>query len=435
MLARSGPSTACAALALAALLVAPRVLASPEDVFGFGARSSAMGRAGAAIGEGYEAVYSNPALLSLERERTLTIGLTGALFDLHANGLMPQEPLHGAVIGATVPLPFEGILKDRIALGVGFFTPFDLVVRGRILYDETPRFLLPDRTQSVAVQAGIGIDVGYGVRIGGGFAALAALTGSVDVGTDASGHIGTVVEDTLVASYGPIFGASVDVGKNYRVGATFRGELVGRFNVVINVSDLGTITVPPLNIAGVPQYDPWQIALEVARVRGPWRAAIGATYKHWSAYPGQLEATVQCPTTDPTTGMPFTGDCNQAPLPSPNYHDTVTPYVGGERVVEARRGATMALRAGAFFEPTPAPEQTGTSNLFDNSRVGLSVGYGLRLAAPLPPIQLDWFTQAQIALPRTHTKDATVAPGSPGYPSVSTGGAIGAMGVTLGVRF
>src|SRR5262249_21982126 len=148
------------------------------------------------------------ALLSLERSRSLVLGIQGAIFDMRANGPLEYEPLHGSVIGATLPVPFEGVLKDRIALGVGFFTPFDLVVRGRILYDTTPQFSLPDRTQSVAVQAAVGVDVGHGIRVGAGFAALAALSGTVDVATDASGRIGTVVGDTLLASYGPIVGAS-----------------------------------------------------------------------------------------------------------------------------------------------------------------------------------------------------------------------------------
>src|SRR5262249_55474582 len=159
------------------------------------------------------------------------------------------------------------------------------------------------------------VDLSHGVRVGGGFAALAALSGSVLVATDASGRIGTTVDDTLVASYGPIVGASVDLGEAWRIGLTFRGVLAGRFNVVITVKDLGALTVPPLNISGVAQYDPWQLSLEVAHARGPWKLAAGLTYKHWSAYPGLPEATVRC--VDPITGKPVTEDCNPLTPPPP----------------------------------------------------------------------------------------------------------------------
>ncbi|KYG04117.1 hypothetical protein BE21_48385, partial [Sorangium cellulosum] len=293
-----------APLVAAGLALAPAGVAraSPEDVLGFGARASAMGATGAAVAEGYEAVYANPALLSLSRERRLTLGLEGAIFDLRAGGRrLSYPPLRGSLIGATVPIPFGGALADRVTIGLGFFAPFDVVVRGRILYPETPQFPVADRTQSVAAQAALGASLGRGVRVGAGFAALAALSGSVTVATDASGRVGTLVEDTLVASYGPILGASYDIGA-YRVGATFRGELAGRFDVVIRAEDLGGIAVPPLHIAGIAQYDPAQVALEVARVKGPWKVAIGATYKRWSAYPGPAEATVRCPDVDPATG-------------------------------------------------------------------------------------------------------------------------------------
>ncbi|MCC6556041.1 MAG: hypothetical protein IT372_24030 [Polyangiaceae bacterium] len=434
-------SRAIARLAAVAALAMPAVAsASPEDILGDGARSSAMGSTGPALAEGYEAVYANPALLSLVHERRLTLGLVGAVADLRAGAAghaqrLSYDPLKGAIIGATLPIPFGGPLADRVALGLAFFTPFDVVVRGRILYPETPQFLLADRLQSVAVQAAAGADLGHGIRIGGGFAALAALSGSVLVATDASGRVGTVVEDTLIASYGPILGASYDLGA-YRIGATFRGELVGRFNVVIKVRDLGQITVPPLNISGVAQYDPMQIALEVARVEGDWKLALGLTFKHWSSYPGPADATVRCPFLfDFDTGQPFTGACDPHAPEDPGYSDTLVPRAGVERVLSPGDGVAMKLRAGAFFEPSPAPEQAGAANVYDNHRAALAIGYGLALDPPWPRLSLDLFSELQVLVPRTHEKAASVPPDNAGAPSVDTGGLLFAFGATAGVAF
>ena len=53
---------------------------------------------------------------------------------------------------------------------------------------------------------------------------------------------------------------------------------------------------------------------------------------------------------------------------------------------DPRPGVTVHLRGGAFFEPSPAPAQTGTANRYDNARVALSLGYGLALAAPFPRV-------------------------------------------------
>lgn len=400
-----------------------------------------MGAVGAAVSKGYESVYGNPALLAgKDQKRELTLGYLGAHFDLRAGAdgekRLPYDGLFGAYIGALLPIPFGGFLKERVTLGLAFFTPFDLIVRGRILYPEKPQFLVADRTQTVAVQAAVGLDIGHGIRIGGGFAALAALTGSVLVATDASGRVGTVVEDTLVASYGPLIGASYDVNEQIRVGLTFRGTLVGHFNVVINVQDLGGVVVPPLNISGVAQYDPWQIALEGGWFKGAWTLAAGLTLKHWSAYPGPPEATVRCPEgNDPLTGMPFEGACT-APSPEPpNFSDTVVPHLGVERTIPFRPGVAGHLRGGYFFEPSPAPEQKGASNLFDNARSAFSLGYGVELSAPLPSLRVDCFGQFHLLHPETHTKDPSVSPENPGAPSVKARGLIAAGGATLTVGF
>jgi long-subunit fatty acid transport protein len=418
-----------ASLLVAVGLVLPRVAdASPEDVFGFGPKSVAMGGTGAASAEGMGAVYGNPALLSLSRERSLTLGLFGAAFDLHANADVPYGALKGGIVGAVVPVPFGGSLRERVTLGLGFFTPTELIVRGRILYPETPQFFVADRTQSVAVQAGLGIDVGHGLRIGGGFSALAALSGSVLVATDATGRIGTVVEDTLVASYAPTLGATFDLGDKYRAGLTFRGALEGRFDVVIRVRDLGQIVVPPLHISGMAQYDPMQLAGEIARVAGPWRAAVGLTWKRWSAYPGAPEATVRCALFDTETNTPLTDSCAALVPESPGFSDTFVPRLGVERRFEPAADVTLHARAGYFFEPTPAPEQTKRGNFFDEARSAFTAGYGVSLARPLPPVSLELFAQVHVLHGRTHEK----ADGSGRF---ETGGLLYAGGTTATVAF
>ncbi len=417
--------------AVTAVAVARPALGSPQEVIGFGHRSIAMGRAGAASAEGIDAVYANPALLSQSRGMALQLGLMGALFRLDAAGPgMPgridYSALRASTIGALLPLPFKGALANRIAVGLGFVTPLDVVVRGRILFAEKPQFLVADRVQSVGVHLGVGVDIGHGVRVGGGFTALAALRGSVLVSTDASGRIGTLVQDTLIASYAPLAGASYEFDRgNYRVGLAFRGQLIGRFNVVITADNLGSITVPPLNISGVAQYDPWQLALEFARVRGPWRAAAGATYKHWPAYPGPVEATVRCQDApDPSDG------CDAPVPPSPGYHPVVAAHAGVERLIALDR-LEVALRGGYAFEPSPAPPQTGSRNYFDNHRSILSAGYGLVLRRA--PLGFDGFAQVQILHPRSH--DKRVDDGAPAAGTVETHGFIVAAGVAATARF
>lgn len=272
-----------------------------------------------------------------------------------------------------------------------------------------------------------------GLHLGGGIAALAALDGHVLVAVDATGKIGSVVEDTLVASYAPIVGASLDIGRDWRAGLSFRGELVGRFNVEILVQDLGSITVPPLQISGIAQYDPHQLTAEFARTTGPLRGALSITWKHWSGYPGAPEATVRCPLNEETGEV---DPCDALVPPDPDFHDTVIPRLAGEYVFAVRPGVEIAARAGYAFEMGASPEQTGETNIYDEHRSIFSFGAGLDLSKPVVAgLSLDFFGQVQLLHGRTHEKVASVGADNPGRPDASTSGVILAGGTQLGVGF
>lgn len=413
--------------ALSALTLAPRSAhASPQDLFGYGPRSSAMGGLGASFADDYSAVHSNPAGLSRARETAFSFGFVGGAYDLYTQqGTSPRAPLsvermRATTIGLTLPLPFGGLLRDRLVVGLGFFTPTDVVVRGRIQRPETPQFLvLADRAQSVALMLGLGVELPAGFRFGVGFAALAAITGTVLVSTDVSGRAGSRVDNQLVASYAPHVGASWERGW-LRVGAAFRGTLVGRFGVTIEARDIG-LPLPVFNIAGIAQYDPWQVALEASAQHRGFTGAFGATFKRWSAYPGPVEAT-----TMNTRRLP----------PAVNFSDTLVLRLGGEYRARIRHGE-VAARVGYFYEPTPVPAATGVANYLDNDRHVLTVGGSVGGTFRGSRIVLDLFAQAHLLTPRAAVKDATVTAmgGNPGAPSIEHGGAVYVLGTQIAVTF
>ncbi len=403
--------SAAAVVALAS--VASPAAASPEDIYGYGARSQAMGGAGAASSQGFEAAYTNPALLANIRDKKLSLGFQSGAFDLHADGgglpgRVSYQPMRGIVIGADIPIPFAGVLKDRVGAALAFYTPTDVIVRGRILYPETPQFpLLPDRSQSLMVRAGLGVDVGWGVRVGAGFAALAEIAGSVLVATDSTGRVGSRVEDQLVATYAPTFGATwdipVDAPNKWRIGATFRGTLDARFAVEIDATKLSSLTLPIFNIAGVAQYDPAQVAVELAHERGPWTLAAGGVIKMWSKYPGLIEPTILCPADNP--------DCGALQPTRVAFSNTLVLRVGAERAFVLARGAKAFARAGVFREPTPVPSLLPKSrawdpttqatvdvptNFFDADRWAFTLGGGIAMTKPLPPISIDVWAQYHV---------------------------------------
>lgn len=428
--------------------------ASPEDIFGYGTRSPAMGGTGVAHSEGFEAAYTNPALLSRTRELKLTLGFEAARFDLHADGKglpgeVPYRPMRGMIIGVDVPIPLRGVLRDRIGAALALSTPTDVIVRGNIPYPEQAQFpLLPDRAQSVSIRAGIGIDAGWGLRLGAGFAALAELDGSAVVQTDATGRVASNVQDQLIATYAPTFGLSFDVPfkdrEMTRIGASYRGALAANFDVTIDATKLSSLNIPVLTIAGLAQYDPEQLSFEVARSQGAFLFAAGVTYKRWSRYPGILQATLPCPPSDPT--------CGSLVPPSIVYADTLVPRVAAEYTLDAARSLQVHLRAGAFYEPSSLPSKLPPSQAFDplsqaavslptryfdTDRLAITLGYGALLRDPLPPVTLDLFAQAHFLLSRTTESDASGAASAGGsvHSVGKASGAVLAAGLLLGVAF
>jgi len=404
-----------------------------------------MGGTGAASAQGFEAAWANPALLSRMRERKLTLGYGGATFGLsRATAGGPTvghdaEAARGIFIGVDLPLPFQGFLKDRLGLGFAFYTPSNIIVRGRLLYPEKPQFpLLADRAQSLTVRAGLGADLGHGLRLGGGFAALAEIVGDVLVATDASGRVGTRVEDQLVTTFAPTLGLTYDLPfwKGARAGLAFRGTLDARFEVLIDATKLSSLNIPVFNISGLAQYDPSQVAFEVAH-EGPERTvAFGITYKAWSAYKGPIEPTIPC----------AEEGCGALVPPSVPYSNTVTVRAGLDEKLRIRPSLEGHLRAGALFETSPLPGNLPSSGAFDlaskalvtvptrsydASRVAGTLGFGLSMRAPLPPIDLDVYAQLHALLPREITSEA----GESGPETTKISGRIAVYGFLAGVRF
>lgn len=417
--------------------------ASPEDLYGYGATGMAMGGTGTAHVSGYDSAFVNPALASRMRRYKLSLGFQGGTFDLHANQGSPDDkisavPMRGLVIGGDLPVPFGGALRDRVGVALAFYTPTDVLVRGRILYPETPQFgLLPDRAQCLTVRAGFGVDIGWGIRLGAGFGALAEIVGSVVVATDATGRVGSRVEDQLITTYAPTFGASWEHelgGGTLRIGAAFRGKLDARFAVLIDATKLSSLPIPLLNIAGLAQYDPLQVALEGAWEKGPWRFAAGFTYKHWSDYPGPWEPTIQCPMDEP--------DCGALSPPKLAFSDTIVPRLGVERTFELSTHSRAAIRAGWFLEPTPVPDSLPSSQAYDPTSKGnvdvptrffdatrnvLTLGGGVRIH----DVTLDGFTQFHFLVPR----DVALAGSNGSSTKASLSGTALAGGLILGVSF
>ena len=103
--------------------------------------------------------------------------------------------------------------------------------------------------------------------------------------------------------------------------------------------------------------------------------------------------------------------------------------------VPLSRSATGEVRAGCGYEPTPVPEQVGEANYWDNSRVVLTTGYGVRLETDHNAFSWDLALQTHRLRERRHEKDVEVSRENAGYPVAKTWGHIDVVAFEMGVEF
>jgi hypothetical protein len=404
-----------AAVLAASLLPAAGARATPSALFGAGPRGIALAGGGTSLPLGPESVLSNPAELALIPETTLTVGLRASDSSLSydANGTRhpySTELSKGLTIGVAAPLLAPQPGGFRAVLGLFAETPPDFLVRAHLPLAEEPNFpLIVGRAG--ALNLGLGLGVGYGpFSAGAGVEMLATLSGR-DVVAGASGAP-SGVSDELLPAFGGAFGVSADFGAGGRVGVGFRSVLRADFDVNVAATNLaGLVGIVPLNVQGIAHYEPLKVDAEYSRDFGPWTLVAGARYEHWSAFPGWVSETVDCP---PDVA------CGTSPPPPANYSDVVSPRVGVERTFDAR-ALSFTARLGYSFVPSAIPEQRGTSNTFDADRHALGIGYRVHLTRYLP-LDLDGAWRFDFLADRTHHKDA-VPPGPLG-PEVTTHGKI-----------
>jgi long-chain fatty acid transport protein len=374
--------------------------ASEPELFGIGARSAAMGATGTADAEGWEAVYANPAGVVGPERRRITVGYVGARYQLSLDGQHhPVRATDGIYIGANLPLPFGGILKDRLALGIAFYYPTGLITTASAPYPDQPRLALLDtRTETVSLMVVAAARVHRRVRIGIGVLALAALIGNISITPDAGGRITTVAEEQLVTDFAPLAGIRVEATRFMQLGLVLRGESKSSYDLRITNS-LGPvlpISIPTLRVAGVAQFDPLQLQLE-AGFRHKWLVVdVGIAWKHWSAFPHPVE--------NATPGAP--------PQPPTGYHDTAVPRLGLEGI-GAWGKWRLAGRLGYFFEQSPAPHDQAILVDADRHVITAGLGWGWGSAWSF---SLELFGQLHVLADSPHA-----------------GGEFGVFGATLGL--
>lgn len=414
----------------------PAAQASPQDLFGYGARSQGMGTTGASTSVGYEATYNNPAGLAETERRQIALGFAANDFHLRVDGEISElTSSRGIVIGLALPLPFGGPLRDVFTLGAGFFTPTNTVMSTDSPYAERLQWPVLSRSQVVALQVGLGVNLGRwvdGLSLGLGISGSANTIGRIRVELDPANQFISRTETQLTSRLAPIAGVRY-ARKHYGFGLAYHAKIESRIRMDIEVTDL-PIQLPLLTIHSLAQYDPHSLVGE-----GYWapninlRFVAGLAWRHWSEYDGPLSKS--------------SAGSNQPPRP--DFHDTVSPRVGAEWTTVLDR-ATVQFRGGYAFEPTPAPaasERLALNNIgqpigdgstipvryVDSNRHLLSAGFGMEhrpAGEDAMHFRLDVAATVQVVTSRQHD-----IPQSGRTDPMDTRGLIPGAALTLGAEW
>ena len=372
-----------------ALLLPGRANANPIDMFGFGARATAMGGAATADAEDSSANYYNPAGLVHGDRLRIDIGYRWAQPELQMNGQsVAVDAVHGFVAGLVAPGQLGPV---RYAFGAAFAIPDARLVRVRSLGFATPRF--PDydnRGQRMYLAANLALQIVKGLTIGGGVTFLSRTQGEVDlkglvgISDPNDTQLATKIDVGLFAIRYPQFGVRWDALPWLTLGASYRHSFTLDLDQKFRIDgDIGNPGVAPIIQGGFfateaivhDLFQPKEASMGFsARLLRNLLVNFDATYAVWSEYPTQPTLTIELDIKS------FNNLVHLPPprsYPAPGFHDILIARLGGEWRARETDATAIDVRAGYSYEPTPVPEQTGESSLADADKHTFSLGGGL----------------------------------------------------------
>ncbi len=409
--------------ALPLLLLASAAAANPLDAFGFGARAIGMGSAHTAVAEDFSANYYNPAGLAAGRDLRLDVGyvLSDPALDLGGddNGVDDSRGIQGGVVLASE------LFEHGFGLSIGVHLPDERVSRIRALPQRQPRWVLYDnRPQRIVISSSAGVEILEGLYLGAGLTYLANTSGTLEIRGDVSATdaeqttlLSAVDVDLAAIRYWTV-GARYDLGDHWSLGATWRQDFALRLDLDVDVRGrvlIGDRELVPdasfvFNSGSASLYSPQQVFLGAAWADLGWLVSLDLGWIDWSRFPpptATVGVELELGVLDPEIPLP------EAPE-APRFHDTFVPRAGVEYTALEHPVVGLDVRAGYFYEPSPAPDQPGLTNYVDADKHAVSLGLGVRLTDPSgvfpKPVHFDLAVQLVELARRTYTKDDPADP-------------------------
>ncbi len=430
---------------MASIMVCAPWAAAHADIlsaYGFSPRGIGMGGAMTAVADDFAAAYYNPAGAAFQPQASIGLGymFTGSALQGIGVRAPKLDQTQDFMIGAVIPVPFGGFLKDRIAIEVALQLPNAVLLGINVPYPTAPQLLLLQESgRGVAMFPAASVKILEGLSVGGGVQIFDNTTGNWHGSINPDGSIAATVTQELRATYVPTAGLLFRPGKIWpavdglQFGFVFRDRFFTSYQVPVATYLAGVPMVA--NFKAISLYTPREFVAGLSYAFDRWLLALDGSYNQWSDFP------------DPTLHMTIRLHVPVLPITlqnsssvRPGFHDTVSLRTGAEATAWRGGSGTFFTRFGAAYEPSPVPPQRGDTNYLDADRwIGAaSVGWRWLSAGSYHfavPVVFDLGGQLQYLPPRVAYKDADVDPSNPGYPKVGFRGWLYAVGASLSVPF
>jgi len=421
-------------------------------LFGAGSRPIAMGGAYSAVADDYTGGYYNPGGLLAKDTARFGFGYQYCKLQLYANDQsIPLSHSHrdGFVLGYAFPLPFLGVLKDRIAFGYNLYQPPDYVMNIYVPKPSTPQFvLLESYTQANFMNVAAAVKIVDGINVGGGLTFSTDVGGSLDLNPGVRGMGGTqvtigVVDQDAQTVLAPSAGLYVDLGRlvsavrGLTLAFTWRDRYYLDLNIPVTIM-LGTIPLS-LDFSSNLIYTPQMYTFGAAyRALPGLLVSLDVTYNRWQDYLSpslKIDTDIQLPV------LPL--ELKPGVVQDPDFSDTVTVRAGAEYRALDVSWCDLLLRGGYAYDPSPVPQQTGWSNWLDGNKHQFSVGFGWGfkrffgrdLGKTRPELQSVFQYQRVATTHHTKTGDIPKWYLNPGYPQIEGNADVFFFGVAIAVEY
>ena len=293
----------------------------------------------------------------------------------------------GILIGAATPIPFTGVLADRLFIGIALHLLPDAIVHV-IAHTPDQAFypLYDNRTQRLVILPAVAARLWRGLSVGIAFNYLAGLGGNVDATEGATRAIEARVDEQIYSRLAINAGVRWQVLRRLAVALVYRQAFGVPFATVARNQIAGQPI--DLDVDAEELYTPHTLTVGVAwRARPSLMLSLDAAWLRWSDWRG--------PYVTVTSELPLVGSIATSP-PHVAFVDGAALRAGADWTALVRGAWAASLRGGYAFESSPLPAtQTGTQ-LLDGHKHHLTLGVGARVAALGGELRFDAHGELQI---------------------------------------